>query len=38
MVHTQGRAYDVVDATSTNTPTTSVIPTISIPPKPMEGN
>jgi hypothetical protein len=31
MVHTQGEATDVVDETATNTPSTSVSPTISIP-------
>jgi hypothetical protein len=31
MVHTQGEAADVVDETATNTPSTSVTPTVSIP-------
>lgn len=31
MVHTQGQATDVVDETATNTPTTSVTPTVTIP-------
>lgn len=31
MVHTQGEAQDVVDETATNTPSTSVTPTVSIP-------
>lgn len=31
MVHTQGEATDVVDETASNTPTTSVTPTVSIP-------
>lgn len=31
MVHTQGEATDVVDETATNTPSTSVTPTVSIP-------
>lgn len=31
MVHTQGQAEDVVDETATNTPSTSVTPTVSIP-------
>lgn len=31
MVHTEGEATDVVDETATNTPSTSVTPTISIP-------
>lgn len=31
MVHTQGEATDVVDETATNTPSTNVSPTISIP-------
>ena len=31
MVHTEGTATDVVDETATNTPSTSVTPTISIP-------
>lgn len=31
MVHTQGQATDVVDETASNTPSTSVSPTISIP-------
>jgi len=31
MVHTEGQAADVVDETATNTPSTSVTPTISIP-------
>ena len=30
-VHTQGQATDVVDATASNTPSTSVIPTLTIP-------
>lgn len=31
MVHTSGTASDVVDETATNTPSTSVTPTVSIP-------
>ncbi len=31
MVHTEGQATDVVDETATNTPSTSVTPTVSIP-------
>lgn len=31
MVHTEGTATDVVDETATNTPSTSVTPTVSIP-------
>lgn len=31
MVHTQGEATDVVDETASNTPSTSVSPTISLP-------
>jgi hypothetical protein len=31
MVHTQGEAADVVDETATNTPSTSVTPTLTIP-------
>ena len=31
MVHTQGEATDVVDETATNTPSTSVTPTVTIP-------
>jgi hypothetical protein len=31
MVHTEGTASDVVDETATNTPSTSVTPTVSIP-------
>lgn len=31
MVHTEGTATDVVDQTATNTPSTSVTPTVSIP-------
>ena len=31
MVHTQGQASDVVDETASNTPTTTVSPTIKIP-------
>lgn len=31
MVHTQGEATDVVDETASNTPSTSVSPTISVP-------
>jgi hypothetical protein len=31
MVHTQGEASDVVDETATNTPSTIVTPTFSIP-------
>ncbi len=31
MVHTEGTAADVVDETATNTPSTSVTPTIAIP-------
>lgn len=33
MVHTQGKASDVVDETATNTPSTSVTPSVSIVPK-----
>ncbi len=31
MVHTEGQATDVVDETATNTPSTSVTPTVTIP-------
>lgn len=31
MVHTQGQATDVVDETASNTPSTTVTPTVSIP-------
>jgi len=31
MVHTEGTATDVVDETATNTPSTSITPTVSIP-------
>lgn len=31
MVHTEGTATDVVDETATNTPSTSVTPTVTIP-------
>ena len=31
MVHTQGEATDVVDETASNTPSTTVSPTVSIP-------
>jgi len=31
MVHTQGSATDVVDETATNTPSTTVSPTVSVP-------
>lgn len=31
MVHTQGEATDVVDETATNTPSTTVSPTVSVP-------
>ena len=31
MVHTQGEATDVVDETATNSPSTSMTPTVSIP-------
>ena len=31
MVHTQGQATDVVDETASNTPSTSISPTVSIP-------
>jgi len=31
MVHTQGSATDVVDETASNTPSTSVTPTIAVP-------
>jgi hypothetical protein len=31
MVHTEGEATDVVDETATNSPSTSVTPTVSIP-------
>lgn len=31
MVHTEGQASDVVDETSTNTPSTSVNPNFNIP-------
>lgn len=31
MVHTQGQAEDVVDDTATNTPSTQVTPTITLP-------
>ena len=31
MVHTQGEATDVVDETATNSPSTSVAPTVTIP-------
>ncbi len=30
-VHTEGTASDVVDETATNTPSTSIVPTVSIP-------
>jgi hypothetical protein len=35
MVHTQGKASDVVDETTNNTPSTSIDPTLSIPFKAM---
>lgn len=31
MVHTEGQASDVVDETATNTPSTSISPTVAIP-------
>jgi uncharacterized lipoprotein len=31
MVHTEGQANDVVDETATNSPSTSVTPTVTIP-------
>lgn len=31
MVHTEGTATDVVDETATNTPSTSITPTVTIP-------
>jgi hypothetical protein len=31
MVHTEGQATDVVDETATNTPSTSVTPTVTLP-------
>jgi len=31
MVHTEGEASDVVDETATNTPSTSITPTVTIP-------
>jgi hypothetical protein len=31
MVHTQGQATDVVDEAATNTPSTSIVPTINVP-------
>ena len=31
MVHTQGEATDVVDETATNTPSTTVSPTVTVP-------
>ena len=31
MVHTEGEAMDVVDETATNTPSTSITPTVTIP-------
>lgn len=31
MVHTEGTASDVVDETATNTPSTSITPTVTIP-------
>lgn len=33
MVHTEGQATDVVDETATNTPSTTVSPTVSVVPK-----
>lgn len=35
MVHTEGQASDVVDETATNSPSTSVKPTVNIPAAPL---